>query len=152
MMSGLDELWNSEAVDFAIRAGNINVAESTDGILGMVHGEALGQDLVMWKLYVFPDQQRHGIGTLLARATKNRARLEGKDLVTEYEPSANGFVASPSERGSSCQLPPGPEPTRSGSVETTLRSRPRVELPPPLLACRTYQQPPRARLSRSNTP
>lgn len=87
VMSGLDEFWSTEAIGSAIRAGSIDVAESTDGIVGMVHVEGLGEDLVMWKLYVLPDQQRHGIGRLLVRAAKSRARLEGKDLMTEYEPS-----------------------------------------------------------------
>lgn len=103
VMSGLDEFWSTEAIGSAIRAGNIDVAESTDGIVGMVHVEELDEDLVMWKLYVLPDQQRHGIGRLLVRAAKNRARREGKDLMTEYEPSnervrgfylREGFIAT----------------------------------------------------------
>lgn len=87
VMSGLDEFWSAEAIGSAIGAGNVDVAVSADGIVGMVHVEELGNDLVMWKLYVLPDQQRHGVGRLLVRAAKDRARTQGKDLLTEYEPS-----------------------------------------------------------------
>lgn len=87
VMSGLDEFWSAEAIGSAIRAGNVDVAEAADGIVGMVHVEEVGDDLVMWKLYVLPHQQRHGIGRLLVRAAKDRARLQSKSLLTEYEPS-----------------------------------------------------------------
>ncbi|WPF81416.1 GNAT family N-acetyltransferase [Sanguibacter sp. 4.1] len=87
VMSGLDEFWSAEAIGSAIRAGDVDVAEAADGITGMVHVEELGGDLVMWKLYVLPDHQRHGIGRLLVRAAKDRARAQGKDLLTEYESS-----------------------------------------------------------------
>lgn len=87
VMSVLDEFWSAETIGSAIEARDIDVAESPDGIVGMVHVEELGDDLVMWKLYVVPGQQRHGIGRLLVRAAKDRARREGKDLLTEYEPS-----------------------------------------------------------------
>lgn len=87
VMSGLDEFWSTEAIGSAIGAGNIDVAESADGVIGMAHVEELGEDLVMWKLYVLPDQQRHGIGRLLVSAAKDRARMQGKGLLTEFESS-----------------------------------------------------------------
>lgn len=86
VMSGLDEYWSADTIGSAIQAGNINVAESANGIVGMIHVEDLGDDLVMWKLYVLPEQQGHGIGRLLVCTAKDRARLRGRDLLTEYEP------------------------------------------------------------------
>ncbi|MBF4459441.1 GNAT family N-acetyltransferase [Pseudoclavibacter sp. VKM Ac-2867] len=86
-MSGLDEFWSVEAIGSAIQAGDVDVAESADGIVGMAHVEELGGDLVLWKLYVLPGQQRHGLGRMLVRAAKDRARVQGKNLLTEYESS-----------------------------------------------------------------
>ena len=105
VMAALDEYWSAEAIGTAISAGNIYVAQSHDGIVGMVEVEDLGDELVMWKLYVLPDQQHHGLGSLLVDAAKDRARGEGKDLLTEYEPSnervrgfylREGFIATTS--------------------------------------------------------
>ena len=87
VMAGLDEFWSAEAITTAIAAGHVDVAESGDGVVGLVHVEELGADLVMWKLYVLPDSQHHGVGSCLVRAAKDRARAEGRDLLTEYEPS-----------------------------------------------------------------
>ena len=87
VMSGLDQFWNAEAIGSANQAGNIYVAESEQGIVGMVHVEELGADMVMWKLYVLPDHQLHGIGRLLLGAAKSHAGAHGKGLVTEYDPS-----------------------------------------------------------------
>ena len=87
VMSGLDQFWNAEAIGSANQAGNIYVAESEQGIVGMVHVEELGADMVMWKLYVLPDHQLHGIGRLLVGDAKSHAGAHGKELVTEYDPS-----------------------------------------------------------------
>lgn len=87
VMSGLDEFWSADAILSAIESGNIHVAESTSGIVGMLHVEELGEDLVMWKLYVLPDNQRHGIGRMLVQVAKDWARAHHKGLLTEYEPS-----------------------------------------------------------------
>ena len=108
VMSALDEFWSAEAIGSAIRAGDVEVAESSDGIVGMVHTEELGEDLVMWKVYVLPDQQRHGIGRQLVRAAKDRARREGRGLVTEYEPSnerVRGFYVREGFRATSAPWP-----------------------------------------------
>lgn len=124
VMSGLDEFWSTEAIGSAIRAGNIDVAQSTDGIVGMVHVEELGEDLVMWKLYVLPDQQRHGIGRLLVRAAKNRARLEGKGLMTEYEPSNERVRGFYLQEGFTATTAPWP-----GTAAVWLRWTDATELP-----------------------
>ena len=87
VMSGLDEYWNVEAISSAIQEGNIDVAEMDGAIVGMVHVEALGDDLVMWKIYVLPDHQRLGIGRLLVDAAKDRSRARRSALLTEFEPS-----------------------------------------------------------------
>lgn len=87
VMSGLDEFWSEDAIASAIRLGNVVVAEATVGIVGIVHVEELGDDLVMWKLYVLPGQQGRGVGRLLVDAAKERARGEGKRLLTEFDAS-----------------------------------------------------------------
>ncbi len=87
VLAGLDAHWNAEVIAEAIRSGNIDVAESPEGIVGIAQVEELGAELVMWKLYVLPSQQHCGIGNLLVGAAKERARRHGGDLLTEYEPS-----------------------------------------------------------------
>lgn len=87
VMAGLDEYWSAETIATAIEVGSVDVAESAGGIIGMVQVEALGADLVMWKLYVLPGSQHHGVGSSLVRAAKDRARALGCDLLTEYETS-----------------------------------------------------------------
>lgn len=105
VMSGLDAYWSAAAIDGAINDGNIDVAESEDGIVGMVQVEELGDDLVMWKLYVLPGQQRGGVGRRLVQSAKDRALRQGQDLLTEYEPS--------NERVRGFYLREGFEPTAS---------------------------------------
>lgn len=61
------------------------MVESAEGILGVVHVEELGKELVMWKLYVLPNHQGQGVGGLLVSAAKDRARSAGKDLLTEFD-------------------------------------------------------------------
>lgn len=70
----------------------------------MTHVEELGPDLVMWKLYVVPDQQHQGTGHALVGSAKVRAVAHGSDLLTEYEPGnervrgfyeREGFDATP---------------------------------------------------------
>lgn len=87
VVEGLDSYWSAEAIETAITAGSVDVAESEDGIVGVVHTEELGADLVMWKLYVLPQWQHHGVGRGLVNAAKDRAREQGCGLLTEYEPS-----------------------------------------------------------------
>lgn len=87
VIRGLDTYWNAEAITEAIEQGTIDVAESSDGnIIGMTHVDELGTgDLVMWKLYVLPRSQGEGVGRALVEAAKNRARVRGSGLITEYD-------------------------------------------------------------------
>ncbi|WP_430592109.1 GNAT family N-acetyltransferase [Humidisolicoccus flavus] len=87
VVSGLDAYWSADAITGAIDSGYIEVAETSEGIVGMTHVEPLGDDLVMWKLYVLPNRQHGGVGRALVDSAKARARLHGGDLLTEYEPS-----------------------------------------------------------------
>lgn len=86
VLDALDTYWNAEALRTALEAGDIDVAETAQGIVGMAEVEELGNDLVMWKLYVLPSQQRSGIGHELTSAAKDRARAKGCGLLTEYVP------------------------------------------------------------------
>lgn len=106
VIDGLDTYWNAQVILAAIEDGAIDVAESADGrILGMTHVEELNvRDLVMWKLYVLPDEQRTGVGRALVDAAKHRAQIHGGDLVTEFDPAnervrgfyhRHGFASTP---------------------------------------------------------
>ena len=87
VMRGLDEHWSTKAIAPALAAGRIDVAETADGVIGMTEVDDLGDDLVLWKLYVMPSAQGSGIGHDLVAAAKDRARRSGRDLLTEYEPA-----------------------------------------------------------------
>lgn len=87
VMRGLDEYWSAEAIGTALDAGRIDVAETSDGVVGMAEVDDLGDDLVLWKLYVMPSAQGSGLGHELVAAAKDRARRSGRDLLTEYEPA-----------------------------------------------------------------
>lgn len=96
VVEGLDTHWNTSVMSGAIDAGNIDVAEGTHGVVGMSEVDSLGEDLVMWKLYVLPSEHGTGIGAALVDAAKDRARERGGDLLTEYEPAnarVGGFYA-----------------------------------------------------------
>ncbi|MDO5644071.1 MAG: GNAT family N-acetyltransferase [Dermabacter sp.] len=96
VVEGLDTHWNTSAMSEAIAAGGIDVAEGPHGVVGMSEVDSLGEDLVMWKLYVLPSEHGTGIGAALVNAAKDRARERGCDLLTEYEPAnagAGGFYA-----------------------------------------------------------
>lgn len=96
VMRGLDDYWNAPAIADAVDAGAVDVAEVQDEIVGMTHVEPLGDDLVMWKLYVVPDAQGSGAGRALIDAAKARATRARRHLLTEHDPAnarASAFYA-----------------------------------------------------------
>lgn len=101
VMDGLDTYWSADAILTAIEAGTIDVVETPHGVAGMTEVDRLEDALVMWKLYVIPSAQGTGLGHRLVGAAKERARVQGRALLTEYEPensaagefySREGFV------------------------------------------------------------
>ena len=94
VVDGLDRYWNEEAIGSAIREGRIDVALDGGDVVGMAEIDRLGDDFVLWKLYVAPGHQHRGVGRRLVEAAKTRARANGGDLVTEYDvgnPAVRGF-------------------------------------------------------------
>lgn len=84
VIDALDTYWSADAVRAALDAGAIDLAETAQGVVGMAEVAELGDDMVMWKLYVLPSQQRSGIGHELVSAAKGRAQARGCGLLTEY--------------------------------------------------------------------
>ena len=87
----------------------IDVAESDAGVVGMVEVASVGDDLVMWKLYVVPAAQHTGIGPRLIASAVARAEARGCALFTEYEPenvAAGEFYA---RQGFEPSDPPWPD-------------------------------------------
>ena len=65
IVDGVAQWWSPEAVERGITKGITLVALDDDQVVGMV---GLGQEegfWVMWKLYVLPEHQRHGVGKAL---------------------------------------------------------------------------------------
>lgn len=108
VMEGLDSYWSAEAIRAAIDAGNIDVAETSQSVVGMTEVESLGEDLVMWKLYVVPSEHGSGLGHALVDAAKERARERGCDLLTEYEPENSTVGAFYAREGFDHREPPWP--------------------------------------------
>lgn len=84
VVNGLDTYWSAASVEAAIGDGNIYVAVDRNEVVGMSQVDLLDGDLVMWKLYVLPALQGRGVGSALLLAVKERARNEGRGLLTEY--------------------------------------------------------------------
>jgi len=104
VVANLDEYWNAEVMSAAIAAGSVYVAEVDDAVVGMSQMEDLGNDVVLWKLYVLPEHHGEGHGRALIDAAKAHARARGRSLLTEYDRSnavvagfyaAQGFVPTP---------------------------------------------------------
>lgn len=109
VMEGLDSYWSADAIRAAIDADNIDVAETSQGVVGMTEVEGLGDDLVMWKLYVLPSEHGSGLGHALDQAAKDRARKRGCDLLTEYEPDNSTVGTFYAREGFNHTEPPWPE-------------------------------------------
>lgn len=69
----LDKWWTPAANAPSIRADRTIVADRDGEIVGMVsYGSSAGR-FVVWKIYVHPDAQGHGIGARLLEAAEERA-------------------------------------------------------------------------------
>lgn len=86
----LDKWWTPEACLPSIVAKRTLVAE-LDGRIGgvLAYGPHRGAQVV-WKLYVAPEAQRHGLGTHLLRAVIARADGLGDDVFVGYHDGAPG--------------------------------------------------------------
>lgn len=94
---GLAEYWRTAVIQRAVNDGTVYVAESEGAVIGMTEVANLGDDLVMWKLYVLPSAQGRGIGAELVRAVKSRAIAAARDVLTEHD-SKNSRAAAFYER------------------------------------------------------
>ncbi|GAB3585546.1 GNAT family N-acetyltransferase [Calidifontibacter terrae] len=74
---GLAKWWTPEATIPAIRKRQVLVVEVNGDIVGMTSFSALDHHFYIWKLYVLPDFQSHGLGHQLLEGALARARAEG---------------------------------------------------------------------------
>ncbi|MEO7130107.1 MAG: GNAT family N-acetyltransferase [Dermatophilaceae bacterium] len=108
---GLAKWWTPDAVIPSIRTGRTLVAELDGTVIGTATHGVQGEDLVLWKLYVIPGYQGHGVGGLLLRAVCEHAsevgyrrlilsHLEGNDQADAFY-AKHGFVETHRESGGS---------------------------------------------------
>jgi GNAT superfamily N-acetyltransferase len=71
---GLAKWWTEGATIPAIRAGRVTVAELDGTVVGMASVGPHENYLVLWKLYVLPDYQGHGIGSALVESVVASAK------------------------------------------------------------------------------
>lgn len=94
---GLAKWWTADATLPALRAGRVLVAEVEGHIVGMASSGPLDGRLVLWKLYVLPQSQGHGVGTLLMDAVLERAARTQDEIRLAYlegNKQAAGFYRS----------------------------------------------------------
>jgi GNAT superfamily N-acetyltransferase len=78
---GLATWWTPESTLAGIRAGRVSVAERDGRIVGMA-GTGPGDGwLILWKLYVLPEEQGHGAGTALLDRVIREAEAAGERAV-----------------------------------------------------------------------
>ncbi len=98
---GLAKWWTEDATSPAISSGRVTVAEVDGEVVAMASTGPSDGHLVIWKLYVLPEYQGHGLGSQLMDAVLEKARraypdirvayLEGNDQAAAFY-RAKGFV------------------------------------------------------------
>ena len=97
VVENLDRWWSREALLPSIAANDCLVATHRNDVVGVSEVGELGDDIVMWKLYVLPQWQGQGVGKQLLRAVVRLAEERNLPLVTEYVAAnalAGAFYAS----------------------------------------------------------
>ena len=59
------EWWTEDRMRPAVEAGDVHVAEQEDDIVGVVETGVMGEDRVVWKLYVAPASRGRSVGARL---------------------------------------------------------------------------------------
>ena len=100
---GLATWWTPETNRPAIDAGRVLVAELDERVVGMASSSVVEDHVVVWRLYVLPEAQGHGIGTRLLDAVEAAApadvvglrlsHLEGNDWARDFY-LRQGFAAT----------------------------------------------------------
>ena len=82
----IENFWSSEYLSSILEDGAVLwVAEAAGSVVGMAEVGRLGEaDAVMWKLYVDPDLQQRGLGSLLLAAVDTHLWSGTQRLFTEY--------------------------------------------------------------------
>jgi GNAT superfamily N-acetyltransferase len=106
---GLAKWWSAESTRPLIENGRVTVAEVDGEVVGMAAAGPHEGSLVLWKLYVLPEHQGHGIGARLLESVIEGVRgvypeirlatLEGNAAATAFY-THKGFVEVGREPGS----------------------------------------------------
>jgi len=78
---GLAKWWTPDVVTTSIRQGRTLVAVEAGEVLGVATFGMQGSAFALWKLYVLPGHQGHGIGSRLLDAVVERALELGQDRI-----------------------------------------------------------------------
>ena len=81
---GLAKWWTEGATIPAIRAGRVTVAELDGKVVGIASVGPHEKHLVLWKLYVLPECQGHGIGSALVESVVATARGMHDEIRISY--------------------------------------------------------------------
>lgn len=80
----LTKWWSEEYLRAALTESQVLVAETAEGIVGVVEVGSDGNGPVMWKLYVLPEHHGQGIGSKLLEAAVSSLPHGSPPLRTEY--------------------------------------------------------------------
>ncbi|MBB2985150.1 GNAT family N-acetyltransferase [Terracoccus luteus] len=108
---GLAKWWTADAVTPTIRSGRTLVAVVDDEVVGVATHGMLGEDVVLWKLYVLPQHHGAGIGSRLLAAVEQHAvehdharivlsHIAGNDDAARFY-ARKGFTETHREEGGS---------------------------------------------------
>lgn len=96
--AGLAKWWTPQELLPQIEAGRVLLAEQDGVVVGMASAGPYEGDLVLFKLYVQPEAQGHGVGTALLDRVLAEARRGGHQIIRlpylDGNDSARGFYAA----------------------------------------------------------
>lgn len=87
----LEKKWTKQALIPSIRSGRTLVAEMAGRIVGMASYSPHEAALALWRLYVLPEAQGHGVGARLLREVMSHAGAVGREL---HIPFTDGNAAA----------------------------------------------------------
>ena len=81
---GLATWWSEEATRRSIAETTVLVAEDDGQVLGMASLDDVDGTPVIWKLYVLPEHQGRGVGSLLLASALRALPADSSRVVLEY--------------------------------------------------------------------
>lgn len=116
--------WTRQHLGAAVADETVLVADTDQGIVGLVETGLLDGDPVIWKLYVHPRHRSRGIGAKLLHATIDSLPSTTRRVILEHF-AGNHRAADFYEREGFAHLRTDPSPSGEPAAATVWRARDR---------------------------